>query len=323
VFKYHRLCIDNSTLLCFFDDSYLCICDANHTRAECFGYDHHLDVCSHCLAGGQCLKTDRSQDDKYICVCPRCSSGHSCEFSSQSFSFTLDQLFSTDLLAENLIMRQSVLYSLITGSWFIFLLGLVNNIFSFTTFRRPRCRRNGIGQYLLFMSIVNQISLGLLACRLTHLTINITSHRFNPLLDIILCKLLSYLLTASSRITYWLVSLVAFERTYITLFLNGQWFKKPYVARRIIFVTLLGILSTGAYELVFITSHADFNNGKGAICVLNFPSDNPVWTYIHQVVTVTNAILPILINLCCMITISCIVVKKKMNISTRDISKWS
>jgi hypothetical protein len=311
----------NNSLLCFFDADYLCICDENHSRAECFGFDHYLDHCSYCRSGGRCLKGDRSREDIYICVCPQCFSGRSCQFNSQSFSFTLDQLFSADLLLENSTGKRTIFYSLIAGPWIVFLVGLMNNICSFTTFHRPRCRRKGVGQYLLWMSIVNQINLGFLACRLTHLTINISNDRFSPLLDIVFCKVFNYSLTASSRITYWLVSLIAFERTYITLFLGGQWLQKPFIARRLILVTSIGILSTGSYELVFITSHFGFNNGKRAICVLDFPSRDPVWIYIHQTVTVINSLLPLVINICCMITIMCIVIKKKMNVNTREICK--
>jgi EGF-like domain len=44
--KYHKPCRSNRSLLCFYDERYLCICETNHSRADCFGYDHSLYQCS-------------------------------------------------------------------------------------------------------------------------------------------------------------------------------------------------------------------------------------------------------------------------------------
>jgi hypothetical protein len=98
--KYHSICRNNTDLFCFRDDFYLCICDENHSRVECFRYDYQLDQCSYCLAGGRCLKGDRSKSNDYICLCPPCHSGTKCQFNSNSFAFTLDQLFYTDLVSK-------------------------------------------------------------------------------------------------------------------------------------------------------------------------------------------------------------------------------
>ncbi len=201
----------------------------------------------------------------------------------------------------------------------MFFLGLLNNFCSFITFRRRKCLRNGIGQYLLYMSIINEINLGVLAARLIHLSLIITSLHSHTTLDTVLCKLLSYLLSCSSRIPYYLSSLVAIERLYITLFLNGQWLKKPHIARRLIALTIIGITSTAAYELVFVNFQPDINDGNGAMCVVEFPpSTRSAWMLIHQIVSIGHSILPLLINICCTITISCVVTKKKIKTYVLD-----
>jgi hypothetical protein len=319
VFKYHYLCRNNTSLLCFTDNSYLCICDENHTRAECFGYDDSLDRCSSCLADAQCLKGNQSLID-FICLCPRCYSGNMCQFNSESFSFTLDQLLSANLVSERAMEKEITRFSLIFGSWLLFLLGLVTNICSFVTFRRPKCRRIGTGHYLLCMSIVNQINLFCFALRLTHLVLNTQSQSY-PLFSMVGCKMLNYLLVASSRISYWLVALIAIERGYITLFLNGQRLKKPSTAKRLIVFMFIVILSSGSYELYFIQSHVDSNVNKGAICTLQFPRQHRFWTQIHQAVTIIYAVVPFLITLCCTIIISCVVIKKRMNVNALSVCK--
>ena len=320
-FKYHHVCRNNTSLLCFHDELYLCICTRKQDRSECFGYDSSLDQCSRCLAGGRCLHGDRSRPNDFICLCTPCHSGRICQFNSDSFAFNLDQLLFTDLVSPSPTVRQTTISLLIIGPLILFLLGLINNLFSFVTFRRHKCLRNGIGQYLLYLSVVNQISIGVLAARLIHLSMTITGRHphHHPQ---VLCKLLSYLLTCSGRIVYWLSSLVAIERVYVTLFLNGRWLNMPHIARRLIALTVTVVLTTTLYELLFVKSFSGIHDETSSMCVLQFPIESrSAWMIIHQMVTTINSVVPLLINICCMITISCVVTKKKMNTCVRDVCK--
>jgi hypothetical protein len=310
--KYHSLCQNNTNLFCFRDDFYLCICDENHTRVECFRYDYTLDECSHCLAGGHCLKGNRLHPNDFICLCPPCHSGTKCQFNSNSFAFTLDQLFYTDLISTT--NQKMTVGLLIIIPILLFLLAIPNNLFSIITFRRQNCLCNGIGQYLLYMSVINQLNLGLLAARLIHLAIHITGLHSNPLVDNYLCKILSYLLTTSGRMVYWLSSLVAIERVYMTLFLNGRWLRKPHIARRLIIFIIISILISDIHEIIFVKSLFGINNDKGSMCVIEFPiNSRSTWLLFHLILSIMNSILPLLINICCTITISYVVAKTKVN----------
>jgi hypothetical protein len=98
------------------------------------------------------------------------------------------------------------------------------------------------------------------------------------------------------------------------LFLSGRWLRKPHIARRIIVVTFVGILISDIHELVFITSLPEINNGRGGMCVVEFPINHrSAWLLFHLIISIINSILPLLINICCTVTISCVVTKKKMN----------
>ena len=318
--RYHRFCQIHPTLRCFHDRMYVCVCTEDHSRVECFGYDQNLDRCSYCLAGGRCLKGDWFQSNNYVCMCPPCHSGRNCQFNSNSFSFTLDQLFFTDLISTE--RQKLTLHLLIIGPLLLFFIALPSNLLSFITFRRRKCLLNGAGQYLLCMSVFNQINLGLLVARLMYLCVTFTSLQSHSVANNVFCKLFSYSLTCSTRIAYWLGAFVAIERVYTTLFLSGQWLKKPQVARRLMAVTFFVIVLTGAYEPVFIKSFSDINDRKGAICVTEFPTSyRSVWMIVHKIVAITNSILPLLINIFCTITIICVVTKKKMNIREPDKSK--
>jgi hypothetical protein len=168
------------------------------------------------------------------------------------------------------------------------------------------------------MSVINQLNLGLLAIRLIHLAINITNLHSHHSVDQYLCKIFSYLLTSSSRMVYWLSSLVAIERVYMTLFLNGRWLRKPQIARRLIIFTFLCILISDVHELIFIKSLSGINNGNGGMCVIEFPiNSRSIWTRFHLIVSIMNSLLPFLINMGCTITISCVVAKKKINTRKR------
>ena len=205
-------------------------------------------------------------------------------------------------------------YLLIVGSLFGFFFAIPNNLFAFVTLKRRQCLRTGIGQYLLYMSVINQINLGLLTARLIHMAVDITAVGASATWDDLLCKVLHYLLTSASRITYWLSSLIAIERVYMTVFLNGRWLKKPHIARRLIFVSIAGILITDAYEAAFIKSFSDVHGDHEVMCVSAFPvSHRSMWMRVHLLVSILNSLLPFLINLCCTVTIIIIVLKKKMN----------
>lgn len=320
--RYHRICISHETLLCFHDDVYLCICTGNHTQVECFRYDRQLDRCLHCLTGGRCLRGDRMRSQDFLCLCPPCHSGRQCQFSSKSFTFTLDQLFYTDLVSDH---PQRTVSFLILFSLLGFLLAIPNNVFSFVTFRRQLCLRNGVGHYLLCLSVINQINLGLFVARLTHLVINISNTSSSPSnLNNILCKLLNYLLLSTGRMVFWFSSLIAIERVYMTLVLNGQWLKQPHIARRLITLSIISILLSTVYEFLFYKSLVIANTGQRSMCVFEFPiAHRSQWIVFHLLISALNSLVPFLINLCSTITISVVIVKKKMNTLKTKTSQFS
>ena len=272
----------------------------------------NLDRCSHCLNEGLCLQGDGRRSSEYLCLCPLCYSGRQCQFTSKWFAITLDQLFFTDLLSER---KRTTVTLLIVFSLLGFFLALPNNLFSFLTLRRRLCRRNGVGHYLLCLSLINQISLALLAARLIHLTVSLALFPSHPIVDDLLCKLLNYSLTCLTRIAYWLVSFVSIERAYTTVFLNKHWLKQPHIARRLMILTFGVICLDAAYELVIIKSFAGIGHKSATMCIIEFPSaSHSMWIYIHQIVTSLNFLLPLLINICCTFAIIGTVIRIKMNV---------
>ncbi len=133
MFKYHQLCRNYSNLFCFHDENYVCICQSDHYRVECFRHDTQLDHCNKCLSDGKCLQGDLKDPNDFICFCPPSSYGPRCEFSSEQFNTT------TDIFPINTTTKSSLANALkaVENSYIIlliFLSGLLNDLhlFSYT-----------------------------------------------------------------------------------------------------------------------------------------------------------------------------------------------
>ena len=93
----------NTSFTCFRDLNYLCICEDDHSRAECFGYNSSLDQCDMCRLHGKCIQGGLSNTSDFICVCEHCYKGRHCEFNMEAFGFTLDSLLVSDSKAVKII----------------------------------------------------------------------------------------------------------------------------------------------------------------------------------------------------------------------------
>ena len=286
---------------------------------ECFLRHHESYRCDECRSNGKCLKGRRKG---LVCICPLCHSGDRCQFSFESFSFTLDQLFLDDLQSSSSTGKYLIIIFLIFILVIFFFVGLLNNLCCFVTFRQKKCRHNGVGEYLLYMSVINQLSLTYLLNRFLHLTINSLHPHPSLAFNTIFCKLINYFLLTSTRLTYWFSSLIAIERLYVVVFLNGRWLKNPHIARRISFLIVMMILFLSAYELAFIQSAISSDDSETAVCVMIFPIDTPSWKDVHNAIVIIDSLAPFFINLVCMIGIICIVTKKRMNANVETERKY-
>jgi hypothetical protein len=178
----------------------------------------------------------------------------------------------------------------------IFLIALPSNLFSFVTLRRPSCLTTGIGYYLLCIISINQISLGFLLARLIFISVKATGLIRPFVSDDHFCKCFQYSLQSSTRITYWISSLVAIERSYSTVWINNRWLKQPHIARRILLATVILVFGTGVYELLFIHALPSVG-GQTSTCVLTFPDhQRSAWSFVHTLVSTLHSVIPFLIN---------------------------
>jgi hypothetical protein len=82
------ICRTDTQHLCFHDEIYLCLCQSDHYRAECFNHNIQIDRCNNCLSDGKCIQGDLNDPNDFICICPPDYYGHRCEFHSQTFNST-------------------------------------------------------------------------------------------------------------------------------------------------------------------------------------------------------------------------------------------
>ncbi|CAF1340003.1 unnamed protein product [Didymodactylos carnosus] len=197
------------------------------------------DKCSNCLAGGECLQGDLTDKSDFECICPWCYYGSICQHNSKLYSINLESLLTNDLFSSSSSFTVYICIPII-----LFLIGLISNFFCILTFNRPKPCLVGTGYYLLINSFTSQISLFVLLLKILYILLSIKRLIVNDLLNDILCKSLTFMLSVSTRISYWITAFVNIERVYVTQYPTGQWLKNPIVAKYLIialFVILTGL----------------------------------------------------------------------------------
>jgi hypothetical protein len=216
-----------------------------------------MDQCQHCLARGQCIQGNQQDRSDFLCLCPRCYFGSICQHNTQVLSFTLESLLTNDLFSSSQITRDLSFSVYIIIPVLLFLFGLINNLFCFVTFKRPKPMLVGVGHYLFANSIVSQLSLLWLVTKIIHILISTKNVVVHPMLNTITCKIVSFLLSTCTRMCFWLAAFVAIERVYVTLYPKNSWLKQPKIARRIILLITIFTLGSHVHELIYYNNVND------------------------------------------------------------------
>ncbi len=135
----------------------------------------------------------------------------------------------------------------------LFICGTISNFFSLATFRRPKTRQNGAGHYFYTATIFSQLSLFCLLSKILHIIINIRGLFIQPIVNTVLCKMLPFLLSSSTRVCYWLFVSVAIERVYVTIYPTKRWLPQPKIAKRIIILIIMLTCGSHVHELIKYT----------------------------------------------------------------------
>ena len=251
--------------------------------AVCFGHNTRIDQCNECVANGRCLRDNLNQGSHFLCICPYCTQGSRCEFSLQAFGFTFDLLLSFD--------TQVIQYLYISITIIIFLLGFFNNYCSFMTFKRKQTRLVGVGNYLLFVTIVSQCSLFILLLKFFSIVLGSMGMTNN-----LSCKIISYLLSVSTRSTYWLTSWITITRLLTILYPTSPIFKNARLAIYSSIGTFTILLIIHIHEILFYQTVQEPNSSV-LICVINF--HYPIIEVYNRISTFIHYLLPFCIQILC------------------------
>jgi hypothetical protein len=218
-------------------------------------------------------------------------------------SFTLDSLIVKDIQKSYQVF--SGVYIFITV--LIFLFGFFNNSCSFLTFIRPKPRKVGAGNYLLIVSFVDQCALLLLFFKVIHIIFGSNGTLFHyERLNLYSCKIISYLLSVITRITYWLTSFLTLERLGLVFYPTSVTLKTPRLALALSIFTILTVAGMHVHELLHYTTIVDpsYTSADVTLCVTNY-AKSFVPTYNHANVLI-HYFVPFLIQF---ISITVLIVK--------------
>lgn len=209
-------------------------------------------------------------------------------------SFTLDSLIVKDLQKNSQV---SIVVYLPLAS-FIVLFGLFNNLGSFLTFIRRKTRKFGVGNYLFFVSMTDQCSLFLLLFKIIHIILGSNGTLlFYEHVNLYSCKVLSYLLSVCTRLTYWLTSFVTIERLCMVLFPTSVTLKKPCLALSLSAFALLMVCGMHIHEIFYYTTIEDpsHTSANATLCVTNYIQ--PLVSIYNRVNVLIHYFIPFLIQI--------------------------
>jgi hypothetical protein len=216
-------------------------------------------------------------------------------------SFTLDSLIVKDI-QNNHQLSSGVYMSIVL---LMFLFGFFNNLCSFLTFIRPKPRKFGIGNYLLIVSVVDQCSLLVLLLKMIHIILGSNGTLFNyESFNLYSCKIVSYLLSVLTRITYWLTSFVTVERLLLVLFPTSVTLKNPRLSLGMSIFAILTVFGMHIHEILHYTTIVDlsYNSINVTLCVTSYTQSfvsvyNRVNVLVHYFVPFLIQVISITITL--------------------------
>jgi hypothetical protein len=181
---YHVPCKQHQELICFYDDVYFCLCTLDRS-ANCFEFDHnmtyHCEKYKYCGNDGYCLQDDLICPSSSFCTCDRCYFGSRCQFSTKRSTLSLNIILAYHFRSKTTTDQQPIIVKItIVLTSLIFVIGIINSLFSFQAFRGKEAQSVGCGLYLFASSFVSMITVIILVLKCSFLIASeigwITSH---------------------------------------------------------------------------------------------------------------------------------------------------
>ncbi|CAF3881803.1 unnamed protein product, partial [Adineta steineri] len=213
---YPHLCRQYKQLMCFYDETYMCLCDLDRF-SNCFIFNHSTTYdCqgnNYCENHGRCFQDDPKCSSIPLCICSDCYYGLRCQFTTKGFVLSLDYILSYHIKPNRSFSQQPMIIKVsIAIITLMLILGLINGISSILTFHMKRTRNVGRGYYLLISSwtsicLIIMLTIKFWALLLSQMTI-LTNRSFLN----INCLLLDVTIKVLIAFNDWLNTCVSIEQ---------------------------------------------------------------------------------------------------------------
>lgn len=283
---YHLPCRNYSPpLSCFYDDASFCLCDhfGQERMANCFKFNsttkHTCFGRNACENGAECVQDRPHCPQTSTCVCPRCSYGIRCQFSSSLFSLSLDAILGyhiqphIDMIHQPSIVQFSLALTIIMSVG-----GLINGLVSLLTFKNKASRELGCGLYLLGSSITTIFSMIMFALKFLILMFTQIMAITNRSFLHSQCLSIDFLLRFSLNMHQWLNACVAMERAITAVKqTNFNKRKSRRMAIYIIVILLIINISTSVHDPLYRRliddneGDDDDENENRIWCIVTYP----------------------------------------------------
>jgi hypothetical protein len=219
---YHALCQNHSQLSCLHDkEGFMCLCNKDN-YANCFPFDfNRTSICpgrTICENEGQCHPDRTTCPSSTICICPECFYGGRCQFTTKTFSLSLDVILGYHIRPYVMILHQPVLVKVsIALTTLMLVIGLINSILSIMTFQLKKLCDTGIGLYLLTLSIISLISTMVFVLKFWLLVLAQMASITSRTVLLINCILIEFIFRSLLTTGDWLSACVAIERMIVVI----------------------------------------------------------------------------------------------------------
>jgi hypothetical protein len=317
--SYPLLCRKYSELKCFYDNELMCICDVDRF-SNCFLFNHRMrNDCqglNYCENDGQCFQNNETCPTKFNCICQACYYGSRCQFSTKGFIISLDSILAYHIKPNLSINEQPLIIKIsIAIMTIMFILGLINGLVSFITFRRKGSKEVGTGYYLLFSSIISIFIIILLLVKFCELILSQMSSISNRSFLNINCILVDVRLRIVLSVSEWLNACVATERMVNVI--KGTRFDKKQsrkISKWIIFILFILIILTHIHDPIHRELIDDIDIDEHRIwCFIKYSSSVNIY---NSFVTLFNFLVPFSINIISSIWIILSISRNRSGIQT-------
>lgn len=309
---YHVPCQERPDLACFYDATQICLCNI-YQHANCFEFDHNMSYScretNYCENDGQCFRDSLHCSTTSACLCKDCYHGSRCQFSTTSYSISLDIILGYHIFPNVNIKDQPVVVLIsITLTMIIALAGFLSSLLSIFTFRSKDLRQVGCGIYMLWSSVASLLTMMMFVFKVWHLIILqmelITDRSYMK----ISCNSVDFLLRVFLTTNDWLNACVAIER--VTTIIQGTSFdkkKSKRLSKFIIGFVVLFILGTSLQDPIH--RHLTYDEEEKRIwCTTKYSKS--IHTF-DSIMIILHFLLPFVINFISALIIISVVTRKR------------